>query len=64
MRKILKSEFDSNRYILKIGFRDFPTCPYGNTFKMLGYDVETKEYVRLASAILKKKILNRVTYKG
>ncbi len=62
MRKVLKEEFDPARYILKKGFPDFPSCPYGNTFKMLGYDVETKEYVRLASSILKDKRLKTLKY--
>lgn len=64
MRKIPKYEFDSKRYTLKIGFPDFPTCPYGNSFKMLGYDVEKNEYVRLASTILKDPTLSKITYQG
>jgi hypothetical protein len=63
MRKILTSEFDPNRYILRKGFPDFPTCPYGHTFKMLGYDTQTNEYVRLASSILKDERLKTVTFK-
>jgi hypothetical protein len=61
MRKILKDEFDPDRYILRKGFNDFPSCPYGHTFKMLGYDIKTKEYVRFASSILKDKRLKRIT---
>lgn len=63
MRKILKSEFDSTRYILRKGFPDFPSCPYGHTFKMLGYDMQTETYVRLVSSILKNKTLNTFKYK-
>jgi len=63
MRKILKEEFDSQRYILRKGFPDFPACPYGHTFKMLGYDMQTKTYVRLAPAILKEHSLQTIEYK-
>ena len=63
MRKIVKNEFDSSRYILRKGFPDFPACPYGHTFKMLGYDMQKKIYVRLASAILKNSSLETIEYK-
>ena len=63
MKKILKNEFDSSRYILRKGFPDFPACPYGHTFKMLGYDMQTKTYVRLAPAILKEHSLQTIEYK-
>ncbi len=63
MRKILKEEFDPKRYVLKKGFPDFPACPYGHTFKMLGYDKQTKTYVRLAPAILRDKSLKILEYK-
>jgi len=63
MRKILKSEFDPSRYILHKGFPDFPACPYGHTFKMLGYDRLKNEYVRLASSILKEASLEKIDYK-
>ena len=63
MRKILKLEFDPNRYILRKGFPDFPACPYGHTFKMLGYDTQEKMYVRLTSSILKDARLEIITYK-
>ena len=63
MRKVLKEEFDPKRYVLKKGFPDFPACPYGHTFKMLGYDKQTKTYVRLAPAILRDKSLKILEYK-
>lgn len=63
MRKILQSEFDATRYVLRKGYPDFPSCPYGHTFKMLGYDTETKTYVRLAPRILKDKQLKTLEYK-
>ena len=63
MRKIMKEEFDAKRYVLRKGFPDFPSCPYGHTFKMLGYDMQEKTYVRLASAILKNSSLDTIEYK-
>ena len=53
MRKISLAAFDADRYVLRKGFEDFPACPYGHRFRMLGYDTHTGEYVRLAPAILK-----------
>lgn len=63
MRKITKAQFDPNRYILRKGFPDFPSCPYGHTFKMLGYDTHTQEYVRLTPDILKLDTLKTEHYK-
>jgi hypothetical protein len=60
MRKILKDEFDPDRHILKIGFDDFPPCPYGHTFKMLGYDIKERVYVRLSSTIIKDPKLKKI----
>ena len=62
MRKISPEEFDPKRYILRVGFDDFPSCPYGNTFGKLGYDKETKSYVRLHKKILKDENLT-IQYK-
>ena len=53
MRKVSKIDFDPKRYILRKGFPNFPTCPYGHGFKALGYDKIEKEYVRLSPSILK-----------
>ena len=63
MRKIAKAQFDPERYILRKGFPDFPSCPYGHTFKMLGYDTHTKEYVRFTPDILKFDTLKTEHYK-
>ena len=57
MRKIAKEEFDPDRYVLRKGFEDFPSCPYGEHFKALGYDMQKQCYVRLAPAILKDERL-------
>ncbi len=63
MKKILKSDFDPNRYILRVGYPDFPPCPYGESFRMLGYDTKDKVYVRLAPKLLKDKRLQTEVYK-
>ena len=60
MRKILFDEFNSDIHILKVGFDDYPPCPYGHNFKMLGYDTSTNEYIRLHSKILKEESLKRI----
>jgi hypothetical protein len=64
LKKISPSEFDadSNRYELRIGFPDFPECPAGIAFSMLGFDSQTKQYVWLATRILKDSRLKRVEY--
>jgi hypothetical protein len=64
MNKIFKDEFNENseRFELRFGYPDFPKCPFGNSFKMLGYDKEKKEYVWLVTSILNDERLSRVTY--
>lgn len=65
MRKIFKEEFDHDpsRFELRVGYPDFPKCPFGNTFKMLGYDKVNSEYVWLVTSIIKDKRLTTVNYK-
>lgn len=38
LRKIFKEEFDRDpeRFVLRIGFPDFPPCPLGQSSSMLG----------------------------
>ena len=64
LNKITPSEFDtdSNRYELRIGFPDFPECPAGIAFSMLGFDRQTQQYVWLATRILKDSRLKKVGY--
>jgi hypothetical protein len=66
LKKITPSEFDANssRYVLRIGYPDFPECPVGITFSMLGFDEKTHEYIWLATSILKDSRLRRVEYKS
>lgn len=64
VRKVGKSEFEENpeRYVLRIDFPDFPPCPFGAAFSMLGFDVYEQAYVWLATKILKDERLIRVPY--
>jgi hypothetical protein len=36
-----------------------PACPFGNSFKALGYDKTKKEYVWLVTSIIKDERLNK-----
>ena len=62
--KVLKSEFneDPDRYVLRKGFPDFPECPPGESFPMLGYDTRDGRYVWLVSSILKDERLRTENY--
>ena len=64
LKKIRPSDFnaDTDRYILRVGFPDFPQCPAGTAFSMLGFDEQTQEYVWLATSILRNRRLKRVEY--
>lgn len=57
--KIYKAKFneDPERYELRRGFPDFPACPYGNSFSMLGFDRKENRYVWLVSSIIKDERL-------
>lgn len=65
LKKVTRSDFDmyKDRYVLRIGFPDFPECPVGSAFSMLGFDEQIKQYVWLATSILKDSRLKRVNYK-
>jgi hypothetical protein len=65
LKKITPSDFnkDSDRYVLRTGFPDFPECPAGTAFTMLGFDKRTQQYVWLATSILKDNRLKRVAFK-
>jgi hypothetical protein len=64
LRKVAKAEFedDPDRYVLRIGFPDFPECPFGESFSMLGFDTAEQTYVWLATKILRDDRLLRVPY--
>lgn len=62
--KVFKSEFNANpnRYVLRKGFPDFPPCPFGESFSMLGYDTYEKRYVWLVTSILRDARLRTEVY--
>jgi len=64
LKKISSSEFaaNSDRYVLRIGFPDFPECLVGIAFSMLGFDEQAQEYIWLPTSILKHSHLKRVKY--
>jgi hypothetical protein len=64
LRKVTKSVFDQSpeHYVLRIGYPDFPECPFGQGFTMLGFDLASQEYVWLATNIVKDDRLQRVSY--
>lgn len=64
VRKVRRAEFnaDPDRYSLRIGFPDFPPCPFGEEFSMLGYDSARQEYVWLATKIIRDDRLRRIPY--
>lgn len=66
LRKVYKSEFDRDpeRYVLRIGFPDFPDCPFGESFSLLGFDTAEQTYVWLVTSILRDSRLNRIPYQG
>jgi hypothetical protein len=66
LRKVFKEEFDrdSQRFVLRIGFPDFPPCPFGQSFSMLGFDMAEQSYVCLVTSILRGSRLEKVPYQG
>lgn len=66
LRKVFKEEFDGDpeRFVLRIGFPDFPPCPFGQSFSMLGFDTAEQSYVWLVTSILRDSRLARVPYQG
>jgi len=66
LRKITPAEFNdhSDRYVLRIGYPDFPECPAGEAFSMLGFDEQRQEYTWLPTSVLKDSRLKKVEYKG
>jgi hypothetical protein len=66
LRKVYKNEFDRDpeRYVLRIGYPDFPECPFGETFSVLGFDTAEQTYVWLVTSILRDSRLNRIPYQG
>ena len=66
LRKVFKADFegDPERYILREGFPDFPPCPWGGAFSILGFDTAEQSYVWLVTSILRDSRLIRIPYQG
>ena len=66
LRKVFKNEFhrDPERYVLREGFPDFPPCPFGRAFSILGFDAAEQSYVWLVTSIIRDSRLIRVPYPG
>ena len=66
LRKVYKNEFESDpeRYVLREGFPDFPPCPFGQAFSILGFDTAEQSYVWLVTSIIKDSRLIRIPYQG
>lgn len=64
LKKVTPIDFNQNtsRYILRIGFPDYPVCPVGSSFSMLGFDQFTKRYVWLSTSIIKDNRLEKIEY--
>ena len=64
--KVFKDEFhrDPERYVLREGFPDFPSCPFGGGFSILGFDTAEQDYVWLVTSIIRDPRLIRVPYQG
>ena len=66
LRKVYKNEFerDPERYLLRIQYPDFPECPFGESFSVLGFDTAEQTYVWLVTSILRDSRLTRIPYQG
>lgn len=64
LRKVFKSDFelDPERYVLREGFPDFPPCPFGGAFSILGFDTAEQSYVWLVTSIIRDSRLIRTPY--
>jgi hypothetical protein len=64
LRVVSKHDFhdDPQRYVLRVGFPDFPACPFGERFSMLGFDTSEQTYVWLATGVMRNTRLLVVPY--
>lgn len=59
MRKVTMEDFllDSKRYELRSGDEaNAPSCPFGNTYQWVGFDLQEHCYVRFTKSVFKKLI--------
>ncbi|MGB0862751.1 MAG: hypothetical protein ACPG19_11200 [Saprospiraceae bacterium] len=60
MRKVNMEAYLANpsKYELRKGSAtDAPSCPYGNEYQWIGYDLEAQEYVRFTKSVFKKLVV-------
>lgn len=64
LKKITKADFnaDPDRYVLRIGFPDYPPCPVGTDFTMLVFDQHKQQYVWLLTSIVNNSCIKRVRF--
>lgn len=61
MRRIDSETYNANpsRFELRKGSeQNTPNCPFGNRFEWIGFDLETKEYVRFTKSVFKRLVVN------
>ena len=65
LRKVYKNEFDRDpeRYVLRIGYPDFPECPFGELFRCSA-STRLSDNVWLVTSILRDLRLNPIPYQG
>ena len=66
LRKVYKNEFDRDpeRFVLREDFPDFPACPFGGAFSILGFDTAEQSYVWLVTSIIRDSRLIRIPNQG
>lgn len=63
MRRVLTEDYyrEPQRYTIRPGHAPgAPWCPYGNTYKWIGYDICAGEYVRYSKRLF-KTLINQTT---
>lgn len=63
MRKVNMETYllNPNRYELRTGASEgAPSCPYGNRYKWVGYDLELQEYVRFTKSVFKILVRQKI----
>ena len=52
-----KYHLNPKRFELRKGDSDgAPLCPFGNNYEWIGFDLESKEYVRFTKSVFKKLV--------